>query len=689
MSEYEIKFPNPFETPPRLPGDDGLGRGGRRKTSGNAIGAFVFGLLSLVFWIFAALPAIVLGLVAQAEVGRNPQRLRGRGLAWAGVLLGVAGIFVPILWFSIAMNAMEGRVSAGYIPAASAPRIVHLHLDGAIGEQPQEDVPSLFGASGQSLKSLLDKLTRAQADDSVKGIILTVQAPMISLGQVEELWLALKSFKDAGKAVYAQVADVQTGSYALVSGASRINVVPTDSVWLTGMQLQSFYLAELFDTIGIDAEIMQMGDFKAAGEMFTREGPSASASQNMEWLLDGLYGTVVKLIANGRGLTEDGVRKLIDAGPYEAEAAKAAGLIDSVMHPDQFLDEIRNEHGEDIYFDNDYVGNVDRGDETIALVYVEGMIVRGYEQVSPFGMGGGMAYSGDLINTLESVMESGNISALVLRVDSPGGSAVASEEILRAVSRVQEAGIPVVVSMGSTAASGGYYIACKADSILADASTVTASIGVIGGKMATEDLWKTLGVNWHTWKRGANADLLDFVKPFSPEQRTSMETWMRGTYDAFKAHVQEGRGEKLTKPLEDMAGGRVYTGAQALELGLVDEIGGLREAFAAAAKLADIGAGDYSVRVFPEYAGFWQSFFAALRGDESRGSDLSARAAPRLSTIAASLLQRPESKSDARWTALEGLAPAESRALIRGLFAAQAIRDEHVLALMPEVSLSW
>ncbi len=695
MSDSHTSFPNPFETPPRLPGDDRLTRPGPRMTSGKAVGAFVLGIFSLVFWVFAALPAIVLGLIAQSEVRRNPHRFRGSGLAWTGVLLGIAGCFVPFLWFSMALRALEGQGTAGFIPGASAARIVHLHLGDSVSEQPHDDAPSFFGAPGHSLKGLLDKLDYARTDDSVKAVMLTVQAPAISLSQVEELWMALHALKDAGKPVYAHAGDVQTVSYALLSGASRINVVPTDTVWLTGIQLQGFYLADLFDAIGVEAEMLQMGDFKAANEMFTRTGPSEAASQNMEWLLDGLYGTVVDLIAKGRGLTQENVRALIDAGPYEAEAAKQAGLVDSVTHLDQFLDEIRKTHGDDIYFDNDYLGArggsfgtlaQSRHRKAVALVYAEGMIVRGYEQVSPFGMGGGMVYSGDLVKTLEGVAGDDDIAALVLRVDSPGGSAVASEEILRAVSEVQSAGIPVVVSMGSTAASGGYYIACKADAILADASTITASIGVVGGKIATEDLWKTLGVSWHSWKRGANADMLDFVKPFTPEQRASMQSWMGHTYDAFKAHVQDGRGAKLSKPLEEMAGGRVYTGAQALELGLIDEIGGLREAIAKAADLASLENGQFSLRLLPEYASFWETLFATLSGEESRSSDLSTNA-PRLSRIAAAKLKLPGAAQDPRWTALEKLAPAQSRAMLRALAAAEMIGEEHVLALMPELNL--
>ncbi len=698
MSDSYSGFPNPFDSPPPpLPGDERFGgRPGRRVTSGKAIGALLFGVASLAFWIFAALPAIVLGLIAQSEIRRDRHRLKGSSFAWIGVILGVAGVFMPILWFSIALKSVGGSdYSLGSLSAKE--RIVHLHLGDYVSEQPFDDGPAFFSAPGHSLKGLLDRLDHARTDDSVKAVILTLEAPNVSLGQVEELWKAIRAVVDAGKPVYAHVADVQTGSYAMVSGASRINVVPTDTVWLTGMQMQAVYLGELLDKIGVAPEVLHMGDFKAAGEMFTRTGPSEDASKNMDWLLDGLYGTVVDLIAKGRKLESAAVRTLIDEGPYEAERAKSTGLVDSVLHLDQFVDEIKKTHGEDLYVDNHYLdgaknrkgsfgtlAHAGRSDE-IALIYAEGMIVRGYEQVSPFGGSGGMVYSGDLVKTLEQARDN-DVAAVVLRVDSPGGSAVASEEILRAVSMIQAEGIPVVVSMGSTAASGGYYIACKADSILADAATITASIGVVGGKMSTEDLWTSLGVGWHSWKRGANADLLDFVHPFTPEQRTSMQTWMGQTYDAFKAHVQEGRGGKLTKPLEEMAGGRVFTGAQALELGLVDEIGGLRDAIVKAAELAELEEGEYSLRVLPEYMTFWETFFEAMSGRESDATDLALSSAPRPGRISLGALRIPGAAQDSATAVLEKLSPAESHVMLRALAAAKILGEERVLALMPELS---
>lgn len=702
MSDTPTNFPNPFDAPPPIPGGGAfLGLPpAKPQTSGKAIAAVILGLAGMVFWVFAALPAIVLGLIAQSEVKAQPQRLKGRGLAWVGVLLGIAGLVAPVFWFSMMVRSVSNIGGEGFAALPGTDRIVHLHLGDRVSEQPFDEVPSIFTVPGYSLKGLVDRLDHARDDDSVKAVVLTMQAPLIGIGQIEELWTALQALADADKPVYVHAGDIQTGGYALASGASHINVVPTDSVWLTGMQLQNFYVSELLDSLGIEAEMLQMGDFKAAGEMMTRDGPSEAASQNMEWLLDGLYGTIISMIAEGRGLDEQQVRALVDRGPFEAQDALDAGLVDSVSHLDEFLDTIRDEFGEDIYFDNHYLDTPkgrggsfgtlakSRYDSSVALIYVEGMIVRGYEQISPFGMGGGMAYSGDLVKTLEYALEHPDVHAVVLRVDSPGGSAVASEEILRGVTRLQEAGMPVVVSMGSTAASGGYYIACKADAIYADASTITASIGVVGGKIATEQLWDILGISWHSWKRGANADLLDFIHSFTPEQRAQIETWMSETYAAFTQHVQEGRGDKLKKPLEEMAGGRVYTGTQALELGLVDEIGGLADAIAKAAELADLQPGKYSLRILPEYMTFWETFFAAMRGEQPDSTDLSTRGARSRPLVFGNPAQTYNVVDDPHMAALQAIAPGESSALARALATAKLLGEEKVLALMPEIRVA-
>lgn len=693
MSDYGPEFHNPFAAPPLPPSYRNTHPAGPPRTSGKALAALLLGILGFLFWIFAAVPAIVFGFLARSEIKSDPQRFTGRALANLGIVLGVLGIILPAVFVPLMIRGIfEGTPGMSLSRTA---RVVHFHLSGPVLEQPYEEIPSLFRPTGLSFKGLIDRLDRAREDESVKAVVLTVEAPYFGFAQVEELWKSLKSLTDAGKPVYSHAADLDTMSYALLSG-TELNIVPTDTIWLLGLQMQNLYLADALYKIGVKAEVLHAGDYKAAGEMLSNTGPSEAASANMEWLLDGLYGKTVELIAEGRGLEQDAVRALIDSGPFVADRALESGLVDSVSYRDEFLDRVRELH-EDIHFDNHYLSNPQQregafgsiatvgGGDTIALIYAEGMIVRGHEQISPFGPSGSMVYSGDLTNTLASVVEDYDVSAVVLRVDSPGGSAVASEEILRGVELVREAGIPVVVSMGTTAASGGYYIACTSDAILADASTITASIGVVGGKIATEEMWGELGVNWHTWQRGSNAGLLGFIHPFTPEQRASITEFMTGTYDAFKAHVQSGRGDKLTKPLEDMAGGRVYTGAQALELGLIDEIGGLREAIVRAAELAGVDEGEYEVRVLPEYMGFWDAFLAAMRDDQPDSTDISVGANVRFPDVH---LAGSAGTADPRVQALAQVAPDETRAFARAVALAKMLAEERVLAVMPELIVS-
>ena len=244
---------------------------------------------------------------------------------------------------------------------------------------------------------------------------------------------------------------------------------------------------------------------------------------------------------------------------------------------------------------------VNRGD-TIAIVYLQGTIVSGSLPVSP--LGGAAATADTLRKALETVEKDKAVKAVVLRIDSPGGSALASEVILDAARRVQ-AQKPLVVSMGNVAASGGYYVACRADTIFADPTTITGSIGVVGGKFATTGLWDKIGVKWATRSRGANATLNGTARVFSEKEREQVQDLMDEIYETFKNHVVAGRGKKLKKKIDDLAGGRVYTGRQALALGLVDQLGGLNRALGDAARRA--GLKSYVVREYPESQGLMDS----------------------------------------------------------------------------------
>ena len=261
------------------------------------------------------------------------------------------------------------------------------------------------------------------------------------------------------------------------------------------------------------------------------------------------------------------------------------------------------------------------------------------------------------------------MKAVVLRVDSPGGSALASEIILDASKRVVAKKKPLIVSMGNVAGSGGYYVACGADTIFADSSTITASIGVVSGKVVTTGMWDKLGVNWHPQQRGAMAAMLSSAAPFTDAERAKLRHYMETVYEIFKNHVTAARGDRLTKPIDQLAGGRVFTGAQALELGLIDKIGGLEDAIKFAAKRA--GLGEYEIRVIPEPPNIFDLLTGSLEKDEftrmSAGSKLALAQWPLFKTVLPTLAT---------------VDPLRYRAIMQALKRIELIHDEGVIMMM-------
>jgi protease-4 len=390
-------------------------------------------------------------------------------------------------------------------------------------------------------------------------------------------------------------------------------------VWLVGFYGETPYLRGALDKLGILPDIERCGDYKTGPEPLTRTGPSEESMEMMDWLLDGIYEGLVDMIAEGRGLSPEKVRSLINNGPYTAEDALKAGLIDSVKHRQDFIADLKERYGKSVKVVTDYAKEDGTLPEdpfalfsllmrmlnpspktyttpSVGVVYVDGLIQTGAQEVTPFGVASG-AFSTTIRKALDKATEDRSVKAVVLRVDSPGGSALASEIILNATKRAARKK-PLIVSMGNVAGSGGYYVSCGAETIFADRNTFTASIGVFSGKLVTTEGWNRLGVNWHAVQRGEMAGLFSSAAPFSDEERAKVRQHMNRFYEWFKDHVTEGRGDRLTRPIDELAGGRVYTGAQALGLGLVDKIGGLDDAIKFAAKRA--GLAEYEVRVIPE-----------------------------------------------------------------------------------------
>jgi protease IV len=569
---------------------------------------------------------------------------------------------------------------------------------GSITEAPAaEDFP--FGSVGESFHSLLARMRKVKSDPAVKVVVVMGSGASLGVPQVEEVRQVFDEIRAAGKEIVAHTDDVSMRGYVLLSGVDRICVVPTGDIWINGMYGESMHLRGLFDLVGVQPDFTTCGEYKSAAEMYMRKEPSPQAQENLNWLIDGIFETQINLISAGRKVDAAKVREWVDQGVFSAERAKELGIIDEVKFRQDFVADLKAKYGEDLVFQKKYgrkksadidlsspfgvlkfYGDLLSGPKkkaaaktSIAIVYVEGPIMVGDADAGGFSLSmGGTAYSTPIAKALDEAAADDSIKAVVLRVDSPGGSAVASEIILNATRRVA-AKKPLVVSMGNVAGSGGYYVACGTKTIFADTATITGSIGVVSGKLATGRMWERVGINWTPIRRGANAGMLDSGDIFSDEQRKVLQGWMDEVYVVFKGHVTAIRGEKLAKPIDEMAGGRVFTGKQALDLGLVDKLGTLDDALKFAAGEAKIE--EYDIRILPQPKSFIEVLLADLQDGESDSKTLSLGAS---SGTAAGLPWL-----DAVLPQLRALEPQRLRSVMLGLQQLQLLQHENVLTAMP------
>lgn len=565
-------------------------------------------------------------------------------------------------------------------------------LHGAYTESGGDDGFSFGGDQTTPLRDLVAKLKKAATDPTVKAVVLLCDSPALGMAQIEELRQALDGVKAAGKEVYAHADSADMKNFVLLSAASRVSLVPTSDLWITGLQGESPYLRGLLDMLGVKPDFLTCGEYKSAAELFMRKDPSPAADKMQNWLLDSLFQTDLNLIASGRKVDVAKAKEWINNAPYSAERAKASGIIDAVEHRQDLENLLRSKYGKDAVLERKYgkkgapkidlsnpfaifkiMGDLlnegkkkDSSKSVIAVVYVDGAIEIGGSD-SPFSSGQG-ASSFKIRKALEECAREEYIKAVVLRVDSPGGSATASEIIYDATRRVK-AKKPFVVSMGDVAGSGGYYVACAADTVFADASTITGSIGVVGGKMVTTGMWNKIGINFKEYKRGENAGLLSSSDIWTPGERQRMQGWMDEIYGVFKGHVVAIRGSKLKKPIDELAGGRVFTGAQALELGLIDKIGTLEDALAFVAKEAKIK--DYEMRIVPEPKNFIEQILDELMGDKEEPNRLVRMAKP-LGLIG---MARP---------VLEHMDRTRVKSVYRALGQLEMIHRDGVVLTMPE-----
>lgn len=445
---------------------------------------------------------------------------------------------------------------------------------------------------GPSWLEVMERLRRAEEDRSVKALVLRIRGPGLSWARWQELADRVQSLRDQDKLVVAYLdGSVGNGAYALATACDRIYLHPGGDLGLVGLNAELQNLRGLLDLVGVEPQFVRRDEYKSGPETFTRTEPSPANLEATGAMIDDLYGHLVDAVATRTEGDEDLARERIDAGPWTATDAREVGLVDALLYPDQVDEELERL----------LAGPIDvrrllwrpqrhsawEDPAKIALVYVDGAIVDG-ESSGGGLLGGATAGADTIVRALRRAQEDRTVRAIVLRVDSPGGSALASDRIWRAIEEVKDSGKPVVVSMGGVAASGGYYVAAGADAIWAEPATITGSIGVYGGKFSTAQLLDTVGVGVTPITRGRNADLFSATRPWDDVQRAKMQAMVDETYRRFKKVVSDGRAMTVDE-VEEVARGRVWTGQRAVDNGLVDELGSLHDAINDARERAGIG----------------------------------------------------------------------------------------------------
>lgn len=447
---------------------------------------------------------------------------------------------------------------------------------------------SAMGDTSINLRDLIRAIDRAGKDSRVQALLISTSRVDLDSAQIEEVRSALKRFNESGKKSYAYAdsfGEFGPGNrpYWLASAASEIWMQPLGSVALTGAAVSMPFARNLLDKIGIVPDIHQRHEFKGAAANLSESAMPAPLRQNYTKLVDDLESAMMRDIAASRNIKPEELKKIVDRAPLLDQESLTAKLIDHLDYADK-LEAALSVPTVPLYSLQDYLG--DNGSSNskgkpvadVALVYIDGAIVPSEQDSGPMGEKK-TASAESLTQSLKEIAENKDIKAVVLRINSPGGSVTASESILRMVKVVRESGKYVVVSMGGAAASGGYWIASGADYILASPSTLTGSIGVVGGKFVIGPLLEKLGVNWANIGTGANSTMWSADKPFSGTGLARVDAGLDHIYNSFVQRVSEGR--KLSpQQVDAVARGRVWSGASAKEVGLVDELGGLRESFA-------------------------------------------------------------------------------------------------------------
>jgi protease-4 len=529
-----------------------------------------------------------------------------RGVAIIFTVLGVA-VFISFLGFAL-LYLLVGREP----PVAGNSTLV-VKVGGDLAEIAPTDVVSYVrGVKAPTVRMIVDSLRKAKVDSRIHAVLLKptgFESPFWA--KVQEIRDAVLDYKKSGKPVYAYLEYGGDREYYLATAADRIFLMPSSPLDLTGVASYELFLRGTLDKIGAVPDLHHIGDYKTATNTFTEKGFTPAHKEMDQSLNLDMYEQLVRAIADGRKKNEADIRRVLDDGPFMPEDALHAGLIDDVAYQDQVEDTLRGAQRGALVDGDDYArvtvsaASLTKGPR-IAVIYAAGAITSGKSGFDP--LNGGAAGSDTLIDYIKQARRDSSVRAIVLRIDSPGGSAAASDAIWRELmlTKRERADRPLVASMSDLAASGGYYVAMPAQVILAQPSTLTGSIGIFGGKVVTGGVYEKLGARIDSTSVGKHAEINSPARPYNAEELEKLKEQLQAFYDQFVEKVAESRHSTPEK-IDAIAQGRVWTGRQAKQNGLVDQLGGLDAAIAVAKQRAKIPP-DSSIElvVYPPRKSFYE-----------------------------------------------------------------------------------
>jgi protease-4 len=528
-----------------------------------------------------------------------------------GTLIAFGLVLFFLFFFLFALS-----FSADTTPSVQPGSVLTVPIEGTIPERKADDPfqQAFGGGPAYDLRDLQTGLRNAASDDRIEAVWLRMKGTSAQWGTLEEVRQAVEQVRASGKPVIASSEDFGLGEkdYFVASAADSVYVGPQSSFEYNGFATILAFFENAFDKLGVEPQVIRAGKYKSAAETFVRSDLSEPNRQQLQALLTTVNDQFVTTIAEDRPVSATELREMAENAPLlQASAAVERGLIDDIRYEDEVRASLRQLNGipsnsnlsttslstyKRVPAGSAGVTLAETG--TIDIVYGEGQIVPGEPDENPFGSNQQVLGSGTLIDALETARTSPSTRAVVVRVNSPGGSASASDAMWQAVQKTADEK-PVIVSMGDVAASGGYYLAAAADSIVANPTTVTGSIGVIGVLLNAQGLFEDkLGVTFDGVSTSPYADMYSPSQPLSSNERRLIGEYIDQAYGTFLQRVASGRGMEVSA-VDEVAQGRVWSGQDALEVGLVDTLGTLRDALSLAGQAAGMGDGPYKTRVLP------------------------------------------------------------------------------------------